>query len=44
MYRLLQLRGVVGHSATAYQAAKEGLERIFGGQIYQVAIYLEAIL
>ena len=31
-YRLLQLRGVVGYLATAYQTAKEGLERKFGGK------------
>ena len=51
-YKLLQLRqylsgeafkGIenLGHSAAAYQFAKERLERTFGGQQRQMAIYLE---
>ena len=53
-YKLLQLRQCLagealrsieslGHSATAYQAAKERLERKFGGQRCQIALYLEEI-
>ena len=53
-YKLLQLRQCLsgealkaieglGHSAAAYQAAKERLERKFGGQCRQVALYLEEI-
>ena len=53
-YKLLQLRQCLsgealkaieslGHSATAYQAAKERLERKFGGQRQKVALYLEEI-
>ena len=53
-YKLLQLRQCLagealktieslGHSAAAYQAAKERLERKFGGQRRQIAIYLEEI-
>jgi len=53
-YKLLQLReclaGValktiegLGHSATAYETAKERLERKFGGQRRQVALYLEEV-
>jgi len=30
----------LGHSATAYQTAKERLERKFGGQCHQVGLYL----
>ena len=33
----------MGHSAAAYQAAKERLERKFGGQRHQIALYLEEI-
>ena len=33
----------LGHSAAAYEAAKERLERKFGGQCRQIAIYLEEI-
>ena len=33
----------LGHSAAAYQATKERLERKFGGQRRQLAIYLEEI-
>ena len=51
-YKLLQLRQHVsrealqmieslGHSATAYEAAKERLERKYGGRRRQRAIYLE---
>ena len=51
-YKLLQLRQCLsgealnvienlGHSTTAYEAAKEGLERRYGGKRRQVAIYLE---
>ena len=50
-YKLLQLRQCLagealkaieslGHSAAAYQAAKERLERKFGGQRCQIALYL----
>jgi len=53
-YKLLQLKQCLageplkateslGHSAAAYQAAKERLERKFGGQCRQIAIYLEEI-
>ena len=53
-YNLLQLKQCLageamkaieglGHSAAAYQAAKERLERKFGGQRQQLAIYLEEI-
>ena len=53
-YKLLQLKQCLagealraieglGHSAAAYQAAKERLERKFGGQRRQLAIYLEEI-
>ena len=31
----------LGHSATAYEAAKERLERKYGGQRRQIAAYLE---
>ena len=51
-YKLLQLRPYLsgealkcienpGHSAVAYETAKERLERKFGGHRRQVAIYLE---
>ena len=51
-YKLLQLRQCLsgealnvieslGHSAAAYEAAKERLERRYGGERRQVAIYLE---
>lgn len=51
-YKLLQLRQYIsgealkvienlGHSATAYEAAKERLERKYGGKQRQIAIYLE---
>ena len=51
-YKLLQLRQYVsgealqtieslGHSATAYAAAKERLERKYGGKRRQIAVYLE---
>jgi len=33
----------LGHSAAAYQAAKERLDRKFGGQRQQIALYLEEI-
>ena len=53
-YKLLQLRQCLagealraieslGHSATAYQTAKERLDRKFGGQRCQIALYLEEI-
>ena len=53
-YKLLQLRQYLsgealkvienlGHSAAAYQIAKERLERKFGGQRRQIAIYLEEL-
>ena len=53
-YKLLQLRQCLagdalkaieslGHSATAYQTAKERLDRKFGGQRRQIALYLEDI-
>ena len=51
-YKMLQLKQYLsgdalkvienlGHSATAYEAAKERLERKFGGMRRQIAIYLE---
>ena len=51
-YKLLQLRQYLtgdalrvienlGHSATAYEAAKERLDRKYGGKRRQIAIYLE---
>ena len=51
-YKLLQLRQCLagealkaieslGHSATAYQTAKERLDRKFGGQRRQIALYLD---
>ena len=51
-YKLLQLRQYLsgealkvienlGHSATAYEAAKERLERKYGGMRRQISIYLE---
>jgi len=53
-YKLLQLRQCLngealkaieslGHSAAAYQAAKEQLDRKFEGQHRQIALYLEEI-
>ena len=33
----------LGHSATAYQTAKERLDRKFGGQHRQIALYLEEV-
>ena len=33
----------LGHSATAYQTAKERLDRKFGGQRRQITLYLEEI-
>lgn len=53
-YKLLQLRQYLsgealsvidnlGHSATAYEAAKERLERKYGGKRRQIAIYLEEL-
>ena len=53
-YKLLQLHQYLseealkatenlGHSAAAYQIAKEQLERNFGGQRRQIAIYLEEL-
>ena len=53
-YKLLQLRQCLagealksieslGHSATAYRAAMDRLERKFGGERRQIAIYLEEI-
>ena len=53
-YKLLQLRQCLsgealkvieslGHSAAAYEAAKDRLERKFGGQRRQIALYLEEI-
>ena len=53
-YKLLQLRQCLAgealkaieslsHSATAYQTAKERLDRKFGGQRRQIALYLEDI-
>ena len=53
-YKLLQLRQCLagealraieslGHSATAYQTAKERLDRKFGGQRHQIALYLEEL-
>ena len=37
----LQVIENLGHSATAYEAAKERLERKYGGQRRQIAAYLE---
>ena len=53
-YKLLQLRQCLagealiaiknlGHSAMAYQTAKERLDRKFGGQRCQIALYLEEV-
>ena len=53
-YKLLQLRQYLtgealksienlGHSAVAYQAAKERLDRKFGGKRRQIAIYLDEL-
>ena len=53
-YKLLQLRQCLagealraieslGHSATAYQTAKERLDRKFGGHRRQIALYLEEL-
>ena len=53
-YKLLQLRQYVsgealkvidnlGHSAAAYEAAKDRLERKFGGKRRQIALYLEEL-
>ena len=53
-YKLLQLKQCLGgealkaidslgHSAAAYEAAKERLERKYGGQRRQIALYLEEI-
>ena len=53
-YKLLQLRQYLsgealkaienlGHSAAAYQIAKERLEKKFGGKCRQMAIYLEEL-
>ena len=53
-YKLLQLRQYLsgdalkvidslGHSATAFEAAKDRLERKYGGKRRQIAIYLEEI-
>ena len=53
-YKLLQLRKYLsgdalkvidslGHSATAYEAAKDRLERKYGGRCRQIAIYLEEL-
>ncbi|MCG8034838.1 MAG: DUF1759 domain-containing protein, partial [Candidatus Thiodiazotropha taylori] len=53
-YKLLQLRQYLsgdalkvienlGHSATAYEAAKDRLERKFGGKRRQIALYLEEL-
>lgn len=53
-YKLLQLRQYLsgealkvikklGHSSTAYEAAKERLERKYGGRRRQIAIYLEEL-
>ena len=33
----------LGHSATAYEAAKERLERKYGGQRRQVNLYIEEL-
>ena len=33
----------LGYSATAYEAAKDHLERKFGGKRWQIALYLEEI-
>ena len=51
-YKLLQLRQYLsgealqaienlGHSAAAYEAAKERLKRKYGGKRRQIAVYLE---
>ena len=37
----LQVKENLGHSATAYETAKERLERKYGGKRRQIAIYLE---
>ena len=37
------MKAYVGHSAANYQAAKERLDRKFGGQCRQIALYLEEI-
>ena len=37
----LQTIESLGHSATAYEAAKERLERKYGGRRRQIAVYLE---
>ena len=53
-YKLLQLRQYLsgealkvidslGHSAAAYEAAKDRLERKYGGKRRQIAIYLEEL-
>ena len=53
-YKFLQLRQCLsgealkvieslGHSAAAYEAAKDRLERKFGGERRQIALYLEEI-
>ena len=53
-YKLLQLRQCLtgeafkvieslGYSATAYEAAKDRLEKKFGGKRWQIALYLEEI-
>ena len=39
----LQVIENLGHSPTAYEAAKERLERKFGGKCRQIAIYLEQL-
>ena len=53
-YKLLQLRHYLsgealnvienlGHSSTAYEAAKEQLERKYGGRRRQIAMYIEEL-
>ena len=53
-YKLLQLRQYLsgealnvienlGHSSTAYEAAKEHLERKYGGRLRQIAMYIEEL-
>ena len=44
-YRRAPLKTIegLGHSATAYKTAVERLERKFGGQCHQVALYLEEV-
>ena len=53
-FKLLQLRQylsgealkaieTLGHSASAYQAAKERLERKYGGKRRKIAIYMEEV-